>query len=353
MSQLLEVKGLEVRFNTPDGEVTAVNGVDFQVGAGETLGIVGESGCGKSQLVLSIMGLLAENGRCTGSACFKGQELIGMSQQQLNSVRGKDIAMIFQDPMTSLNPFLTIERQMTEVAMHHQKMARREARAHAVEMLRAVRIPDPEERIDQYPHEFSGGMRQRVMIAMGLLCAPDLLIADEPSTALDVTVQAQIARLLVELRQKSQMAIILITHDLAVVADICDRLIVMYAGQVVESGTVDDIFYDPQHPYTRGLLDSVARLDRPAGTELHAIRGNPPNLLDLPEGCAFRDRCDYAQDACQATPPLWRDPAGRSSRCILGLPGGAPVESTLSPRVEHEAETNSEPGREHSTEMGT
>ena len=349
MSQLLEVKGLEVRFNTPDGEVTAVNGLDFQVDAGETLGIVGESGCGKSQLVLAIMGLLAENGRCTGSARFKGQELIGMSQQQLNSVRGKDIAMIFQDPMTSLNPFLTIERQMTEVAMHHQKMARREARAHAVEMLRAVRIPDPEERIDQYPHEFSGGMRQRVMIAMALLCAPELLIADEPSTALDVTVQAQIARLLVELRQKSQMAIILITHDLAVVADVCDRLIVMYAGQMVESGTVDEIFYDPQHPYTRGLLDSVARLDRPADTELHAIRGNPPNLLDLPEGCAFRDRCDYAQEACQSTPPLWRNPVGRSSRCILGLPGGARVESTLPPMVEPEAE----PGREPSRETGT
>ncbi len=328
MSVLLEVEGLEVSFDTPDGQVTAVNGVDFKVQAGETLGIVGESGSGKSQLVLAIMGLLAENGKSKGSARFKGEELMGMTQRQLNSVRGKDIAMIFQDPMTSLNPFLTIERQMTEVAMHHQRMAHREARAHAVEMLRAVRIPDPEERIDQYPHEFSGGMRQRVMIAMGLLCAPALLIADEPSTALDVTVQAQITRLLGELRQKSQMAIILITHDLAVVADICDHLIVMYAGQVVESGTVDDIFYDPQHPYTRGLLDSVPRLDRPADTELHAIRGNPPNLLALPEGCVFRDRCDFAQDVCHFTPPLWRNSRGRSSRCILGLPGGEVVMPT-------------------------
>jgi len=345
MSLLLEVAGMEVSFDTPDGQVTAVRGLDFQLRAGETLGIVGESGSGKSQLVLAIMGLLAENGTSSGSARFKGQELMGMSQKQLNSVRGKDIAMIFQDPMTSLNPFLTIERQMTEVAMHHQKMAHREARAHAVEMLRAVRIPDPEERIDQYPHEFSGGMRQRVMIAMGLLCAPDLLIADEPSTALDVTVQAQITRLLGELRQKSEMAIILITHDLAVVADICDHLIVMYAGQVVESGSVDDIFYDPQHPYTRGLLDSVPRLDRPADTELHAIRGNPPNLLDLPEGCAFRDRCDFAQEACLLTPPLWRNSGGRSSRCILGLPGGELVMPTqVAAEAETEMDTKTEAG---------
>ncbi|HKX55336.1 MAG TPA: ABC transporter ATP-binding protein [Xanthomonadales bacterium] len=342
MSSLLEVRGLRVSFDTPDGQVTAVNGVDFGVGPGETLAIVGESGSGKSQLVLAMMGLLAENGSASGSAKFKGAELMGMTQRQLNSVRGKDIAMIFQDPMTSLNPFLTIERQMTEVAMHHQKMSHREARAHAVEMLRAVRIPDPEERIRQYPHEFSGGMRQRVMIAMGLLCEPDLLIADEPSTALDVTVQAQITRLLGELRVKSQMAIILITHDLAVVADICDHILVMYAGQVVESGSVDDIFYRPQHPYTRGLLASVPRLDRPADTELHAIRGNPPNLLALPEGCAFRDRCDYAQDQCRQTPPLWRDArngAGeRYSRCILGLPGGEIVNSESAVAAGPEAE---------------
>jgi len=346
MSTLLEVQGLEVRFATPDGEVTAVNGVDFRVQAGETLAIVGESGSGKSQLMLAIMGLLAENGKSAGSARFKGQELMGMSQKQLNTVRGKDIAMIFQDPMTSLNPFLTIDRQMTEVAMHHQKMSRREARAHAVEMLRAVRIPDPEERIHQYSHEFSGGMRQRVMIAMGLLCEPDLLIADEPSTALDVTVQAQITRLLGELREKSQMAIILITHDLAVVADVCDHIIVMYAGQVVESGTVDDIFYDPQHPYTRGLLESVPRLDRPADTELHAIRGNPPNLLALPEGCAFRDRCDYAQEACKLTPPLWRTADGRTSRCILGLPGGELVSPVEPPATETQvqAPVEAQPG---------
>lgn len=360
MSVLLEVQGLEVSFDTPDGKVTAVNGVDFQVRAGETLAIVGESGSGKSQLVLAIMGLLAENGQASGSAKYLGKELMGLSQKQLNSVRGKDIAMIFQDPMTSLNPFLSIERQMTEVAMHHNKISHREARAHAVEMLRAVRIPDPEERIRQYPHEFSGGMRQRVMIAMGLLCAPDLLIADEPSTALDVTVQAQITHLLGELREKSQMAIILITHDLAVVADVCDHIIVMYAGQVVESGSVDEIFYDPHHPYTRGLLESVPRLDRPSDTELHAIRGNPPNLLALPEGCAFRDRCDYAQEACKSTPPLWRDAQngagdgtgdrgrGRSNRCILGLPGG----ELVSPAKQPDAEAKQEGHAAADTEVG-
>lgn len=336
MSCLLEVNGLEVSFDTPDGQVKACNGVSFKVNEGETLAIVGESGSGKSQLVLAIMGLLAENGSSAGSALFKGVELIGQSQRQLNSVRGKDIAMIFQDPMTSLNPFLTIERQMTEVAMHHNNISHHEARAHAVEMLRAVRIPDPEERIRQYPHEFSGGMRQRVMIAMGLLCAPDLLIADEPSTALDVTVQAQITRLLAELREQSQMAVILITHDLAVVADICDHVLVMYAGQVVESGTVDDIFYDPQHPYTRGLLASVPRLDRADDTELHAIPGNPPNLQDLPEGCAFRERCDDAEDACRQPPPLWRDATGRCSRCIQGLAGGEIVEAE-SPELVEEA----------------
>jgi oligopeptide transport system ATP-binding protein len=230
--------------------------------------------------------------------------------------------MIFQDPMTSLNPFLTIERQMTEVLIHHQNMRHQEAVEKAVEMLRAVRIPDPEERIRQYPHEYSGGMRQRVMIAMGLLCQPDLLIADEPSTALDVTVQAQITTLVGELREKTHMSIILITHDLAVVAGICDRILVMYAGKVVESGTVDDIFYSPQHPYTQGLLDSVPRLDRVTDDELHAIPGNPPNLLDLPSGCSFRDRCAQAREECMSEPPTWRTKQGRMSRCVNGLPEG-------------------------------
>jgi oligopeptide transport system ATP-binding protein len=319
---LLEVRGLDVRFDTPEGDVRAVDGVDFDVAEGETLAIVGESGAGKSQTVMAIMGLLAENGSASGSARFRGKDLMNMSPKELNGVRGRHISMIFQDPMTSLNPYLTIEKQMAEVVMHHQGLRRDEARAHAVEMLRAVRIPDPEERIRQYPHEYSGGMRQRVMIAMGLLCEPELLIADEPSTALDVTVQAQITELVGELRKATKMAIVLITHDLAAVAEISDRILVMYAGEVVEAGSVDDIFYRPQHPYTRGLLASVPRLDRVSDDELQAIPGNPPNLLELPSGCRFRDRCGEATEACRERPPVWTAEGGRMSRCVLPMEGG-------------------------------
>jgi oligopeptide transport system ATP-binding protein len=322
---LLDVEDLQVSFRTREGEVHAVNGIDFSLDTGETLAIVGESGSGKSQLVMALMGLLAENGRASGVARFKGRDLMSLSQKELNGVRGKEIAMIFQDPMTSLNPFLTIDQQMSEVVMHHQDLSRQEAQAHAVEMLRAVRIPDPEERIRQYPHEYSGGMRQRVMIAMSLLCEPDLLIADEPTTALDVTVQAQITRLIGELREKTRMALILITHDLAVVAGISDRIIVMYAGQVMESGTVEDIFYRPHHPYTRGLLASVPRLDGDTDTALHAIPGNPPNLLALPRGCCFRDRCVEARAVCADTPPVWRDAGGHQSACVNDMPGGVIV----------------------------
>jgi oligopeptide transport system ATP-binding protein len=319
---LLEVTGLQVKFDTPEGEVQAVNGLDFSVHAGESLAIVGESGAGKSQAVMAIMGLLAENGSATGKADFKGQDLMQMSRKELNKIRGCEIAMIFQDPMTSLNPFLTIEKQMVEVIRQHQKLRRDEARAHAVEMLRAVRIPAPEERIKQYPHEFSGGMRQRVMIAMGLLCEPGLLIADEPTTALDVTVQAQITQLVGELREKSNMALILITHDLAVVAEVCDRILVMYAGQVVETGSADDIFYRPQHPYTQGLLASVPRMDQPVDDELHSIPGNPPNLMDLGSGCHFRERCSKAMDVCKDDPPLQEAQDGRMSRCFIEMVNG-------------------------------
>jgi len=326
---LLEVRDLRVQFATPEGVVQAVNGIDFKVESGETLAIVGESGAGKSQLVMAIMGLLAENGSASGEADFKGRDLMKMPPKELNKIRGREIAMIFQDPMTSLNPFLTIEKQMTEVVMHHQGLRKQEARAHAVEMLRAVRIPDPEERVKQYPHEYSGGMRQRVMIAMGLLCEPDLLIADEPSTALDVTVQAQITQLVGELRDKSNMSMILITHDLAVVAEVCDRIIVMYAGEMVETGTVDDIFYRPRHPYTQGLLASVPRLDRLSDDELHAIPGNPPNLLDLPSGCRFRDRCSMAREVCFGVPPLQVQEDGCMSRCFIDMNNGEflPAES--------------------------
>jgi oligopeptide transport system ATP-binding protein len=319
---LLSVSNLKVEFETVEGVVKAVNGMTFEVHEGETLAIVGESGAGKSQLVLSLMGLLAGNGSVSGEALFHGKDLLRMKPKELNGIRGRHIAMIFQDPMTSLNPFLTIEKQMTEVVRHHQGLRKDEARAHAVEMLRAVRIPDPEERIKQYPHEYSGGMRQRVMIAIGLLCAPELLIADEPSTALDVTVQAQISELVSELRKATKMSLILITHDLSAVAEIADRIIVMYAGEAVETGTVDEIFYSPQHPYTRGLIASVPRLDRVSDDDLQAIPGNPPNLLALPSGCSFRDRCIEATEQCFDRPPLWRAESGRTSRCFQGIEGG-------------------------------
>jgi oligopeptide transport system ATP-binding protein len=317
---LLEVKDLNVGFDTPDGEVHAVNKLNFSIKAGDALAIVGESGSGKTQAVMGLMGLLSENGHVNGQALFKGEDLLQMSTAELNKHRGREIAMIFQDPMTSLNPYLRIEKQMVEVVRHHQGLSKAEARDHAVEMLRAVRIPDPERRIRQYPHEFSGGMRQRVMVAMGLLCEPDLLIADEPTTALDVTVQAQISNLMDALRHKSNTAIILITHDLGVVAGLCDRVLVMYAGEAVECGSADQIFYDPKHPYTQGLLDSVPRLDRPEDQSLHTIPGNPPNLLSLPEGCKFRDRCSKAHDACKEKPPMQLDEERHAFRCFLGGP---------------------------------
>jgi oligopeptide transport system ATP-binding protein len=314
---LLEVRDLRVSFDTPEGEVHAVSGIDFDLEPGDALAIVGESGSGKTQSMLAVLGLLAENGRAKGSARFRGRDLMQMAPAELNRHRGRDIAMIFQDPMTSLNPYLTIESQMTEMVMHHQGLDRREARAHAVEMLRAVRIPEPERRIRQYPHEYSGGMRQRILVAMGLLCEPDILIADEPTTALDVTVQSQIAQLMAELRRQSNTAVVLITHDLGVVAGLCDRVLVLYAGEVVEYGSIEQIYYDPRHPYTRGLLESVPRLDRVDDDELHAIPGNPPNLLQLPSGCNFRRRCAQAFEDCRQKPPLFDVGEGHVSRCFL------------------------------------
>lgn len=312
---MLEVNNLCVSFDTPEGEVHAVSGVDFSLEAGDALAIVGESGSGKTQSMLAILGLLAENGHASGSAKFRNEDLLQMSPAALNEHRGKDIAMIFQDPMTSLNPYLTIESQMIEMVTHHQGLGKKEARAHAIEMLRAVRIPEPEQRIRQYPHEYSGGMRQRVLVAMGLLCEPDILIADEPTTALDVTVQSQIAQLMGELRRQSNTAILLITHDLGVVAGLCDRVLVLYAGEVVEYGTVEQIYYEARHPYTRGLLESVPRLDQPEDRELHAIPGNPPNLLNLPAGCSFRARCAMATEQCRQKPELRSVGEGHISRC--------------------------------------
>ena len=318
MKPLLEVKDLDVGFETPDGRVHAVNHLNFSIKAGETLALVGESGSGKTQTAMAIMGLLAENGHYSGQAIFKGKDLMQMGTTELNQHRGNEIAMIFQDPMTSLNPYLRIEKQMIEVVMYHRGLNRAGARAQAVEMLRAVRVPDPERTIRQYPHEFSGGMRQRVLVAMGLLSEPDLLIADEPTAALDVTVQSQITHLMGVLRQKSNAAIMLITHNLGVVAGLCDRVLVMYAGEAVECGSVEQIFYDPRHPYTQGLLKSVPRLDRPEDEGLEAIPGNPPNLLNLPKGCKFRNRCPKAFASCTEKPPMQLTEDRHAYRCFLG-----------------------------------
>ena len=291
-------------FHTEDGNITAVNKLNFDLQQGETLGIVGESGSGKSQTAFAIMGLLAKNGRAQGSVKFDGREILNLSEGRLNQIRAREIAMIFQDPMTSLNPYMKVGAQLAEVLVQHQGMSKAAARAEALRMLEAVKIPEAQKRMDMYPHECSGGMRQRVMIAMALLCRPKLLIADEPTTALDVTVQAQIMALLNELKRDFGTTIIMITHDLGVVAGICDHVLVMYAGQTMEYGSVAQIFYRPTHPYTIGLLGAVPRLDDEAA-ELPTIVGNPPNLAALPPGCPFQARSEKVQEICRhEMPPL-------------------------------------------------
>ena len=303
-SRLLEVDDLSVKFKTPEGDVTAVNGLSFSLERGQTFGIVGESGSGKSQSMLALMGLLAANGRAAGRALFNGQDLLAMPAPALNRIRGNRIAMIFQDPMTSLNPYLTVERQMTEVLELHKGLTRRSALQLAIGTLEAVRIPDAARRIRMYPHEFSGGMRQRIMIAMALLCQPDLLIADEPTTALDVTVQAQTMALLRDLQHEFGTAIILITHDLGVVAGLCDQVMVLYGGRIMEQASAESIFYRPTHPYTLGLLGAAPRLEHDEET-LIAIPGAPPNMARLPPGCPFSERCAFVMDRCvQQRPPL-------------------------------------------------
>ncbi|MGI9133787.1 MAG: ABC transporter ATP-binding protein [Rhodoferax sp.] len=320
---LLQVNDLCVRFQTNDGPVHAVNHLHFALARGQTLGIVGDSGSGKSQSVLALMGLLAKNGGASGQVLYQGQDLLALPAPALNRIRGNRIAMIFQDPMTSLNPYLTVERQMTEVLQWHKHMPRKEARKRAIGLLDAVKIPDAARRIDQYPHEFSGGMRQRVMIAMALLCEPDVLIADEPTTALDVTVQAQILNLMRELQRDFGTAIILITHDLGVVAGLCDQVLVLYGGQVMEQGSAEAIFYRPSHPYTAGLLAAIPRLDK-ADAPMHAIAGVPPNMVTLPAGCPFSERCTLALAQCASVRPLC-GPAAHDTSVLRAchLPGAA------------------------------
>ncbi|WHY88291.1 ABC transporter ATP-binding protein [Neobacillus novalis] len=305
MEKVLQVKDLHVSFSTYGGEVKAVRGVSFDLHKGETLAIVGESGCGKSVTSQSIMRLIPEPpGKIRGGEIiFKNMDLIKLKEPELRKIRGANISMIFQDPMTALNPTITIGEQIMEGIIQHEKLTRAQAKRVAVEMLTLVGIPNPEIRLKQYPHQFSGGMRQRIVIAMALVCRPDVLIADEPTTALDVTIQAQILELFRDIQKKTGVSIILITHDLGVVAQVADRIAVMYAGRIVELGTRREIFYKPQHPYTKGLLQSVPRLDAEKG-ELVPIPGTPPDLFSPPVGCAFAARCPYAMEVCDRVYPF-------------------------------------------------
>jgi oligopeptide transport system ATP-binding protein len=322
---LLEVTDLHTSFHTSEGVVRAVDGVSFVVRRGEVLGLVGESGCGKSVTAHSVMGLLpVPPATVDGRITFLGRSLLELSDAQMRTIRGREIAMIFQDPMTSLNPVLTIGRQITEALRQHLGLSRHAARDRAAELLDLVGIPSARERLDDYQHQFSGGMRQRVMIAMALSCDPKLLIADEPTTALDVTIQAQILDLIRRLREQLGMAVILITHDLGVAAGTCDRINVMYAGRIVESGPVDDLFERPEMPYTRGLLASMPRLDHEIGSLLHTIEGAPPELISVADRCRFAPRCAYAAPIClEHEPPLTeRTSAAHLARCWGTEPGG-------------------------------
>src|SRR5437660_10997323 len=297
--RLLEVDNLSVHFATVDGTVKAVDGVSFDLDRGKVLGIVGESGSGKSVTAMTLMGLTRDvNARFGGEVRYKGRNLLELSDAEMQKYRGNEIGMIFQDPMTSLNPVYRIGEQIVEAIRIHEKVDKRQAQRRAVELLRQVGIPNPESRVDDFPHQFSGGMRQRAMIAMALSCNPSILIADEPTTALDVTIQAQIVELIAQLKDDFDSAVIMITHDLGVVADIADEIIVMYAGRVVERALTRDLFYDPQMPYTWGLLGSIPRLDRPPPERLHSIEGAPPSLIQLPQGCKFRPRCPHAFEKC-------------------------------------------------------
>ena len=317
--KLLSVRNLKTSFFTHVGEVKAVRDISFDVNEGEVLGIVGESGSGKSVTSLSIMGLLQYPGRVVdGEILLNGEDILTYGKNQMRKVRGKEIAMIFQDPMTSLNPVYTIGNQIMEMILEHEKMSRREARARAIEMLKLVGIPAAEKRIDSYPHEFSGGMRQRVMIALALSCNPKLLIADEPTTALDVTIQAQILNLIKKLNRQFGMTTMLITHDLGVVATVCDKVAVMYGGLIMEYGTADEIFYHPRHPYTMGLLGSIPHVDGGEKRRLIPIDGTPPDLINPPKGCPFSTRCKYCMNVCtQEQPPYFAEDKHRTMCWML------------------------------------
>lgn len=314
---LLEVRDLHVEFHTRDGVARAVNGVNYSVAEGETLAVLGESGSGKSVTAQAVMGILdMPPGKITGGeVLFKGQDLLKLKKEERRKIRGREMAMIFQDALSSLNPVLTVGDQLGEMFRVHRGMSRKESRKKSIELMDRVRIPAAKERIGNYPHQFSGGMRQRIMIAMAMALEPALIIADEPTTALDVTVQAQVMELLAELQQEYRMGLILITHDLGVVADVADKIAVMYAGRIVETAPVHEIYKAPAHPYTKGLLQSIPRLDQ-KGQELYAIKGLPPNLLRIPPGCAFNPRCPMAQDVCRTDePPLYDVAEHRASAC--------------------------------------
>lgn len=331
MSRLLEVKNLKTSFRTHIGDVQAVRCVSLHLDKGEALGIVGESGCGKSVTMMSIMRLLADNAIIDSEEItFNGKDITNPTERQMQEIRGNEMAMIFQDPMTSLNPLFTVGQQLTEHLIKHKKISKSEANDLAIKMLDMVGIPSPEKRLKQYPHEFSGGMRQRVMIAMSLICEPKLIIADEPTTALDVTIQAQILDLMKDLKEKINSSIILITHDLGVVADLCTRINVMYGGIVVEEGTDEDIFYNGKHPYTWGLLNSVPNPKSEVKEKLTPIEGQPPDLLKPPVGCPFAARCKYTMKVCiEKQPPLFEISKGHKSACWLCHENAPKVESPI------------------------
>jgi oligopeptide transport system ATP-binding protein len=329
MDRLLDVKDLQVSFDTYAGEVKAVRGASFYLDRGEAIAIVGESGCGKSVTAQSIMRLIpSPSGRVkSGTIIFNDKEVLKLSEREMQAVRGSEIGMIFQDPMTSLNPTMTIGKQITEGLIKHRHLNKQQANEEALKMLKLVNIPNAERRMKQYPHEFSGGMRQRAMIAIALACNPKLLIADEPTTALDVTIQAQIIDLMKDLQKELNTAIILITHDLGVVADMAQRILVMYAGKIIESGSLEDIFYRPQHPYTWGLLKSVPRLDAKQKEELMPIDGTPPDLFAPPAGCGFAARCEYCMSICKEKQPEFLQVGeGHSAACWLNHPNAPKVD---------------------------